>query len=157
MKAIALAALALGLLTRAGETQADDAKAAEDGFQGTWTFARFERGGKDLTDTPQFKSADVKIDGNQFRSGAIVATLRLDPFQNPKAIDFQYTKGPFAGQTVKAIYKLDGDTLTFARAAKEGDNRPTEFTSTPNNGQILAILRRTKPAPAAGNECRDQH
>jgi uncharacterized protein (TIGR03067 family) len=119
-------------------------------FQGNWTITTLERGGKDLTKTPQFQSPDVVIEGDQFRTKGIEATLKLDPSQSPKALDFSYHKGPFAGQTIKAIYKLEGDTLTIIRANAEGDERPTEFSAPAETGKVLAVLKRGKAAGGNG-------
>lgn len=41
----------------------------------------------------------------------------------------------------KAIYKMEGDRLTYCVAAP-GQPRPTEFTTRPGDGNTLVVLRR---------------
>ncbi|MGH8127844.1 MAG: TIGR03067 domain-containing protein [Gammaproteobacteria bacterium] len=67
---------------------------------------------------------------------AIKGTLRLDPNQTPKTIDWIDTFGTDAGKTIPAIYSLDNDRFMFC-AADEGQPRPTEFRAGP--GQVLRI------------------
>jgi uncharacterized protein (TIGR03067 family) len=45
-------------------------------------------------------------------------------------------------KTILAIVKIEGDTLTIC-ADRKG-NRPTEFTSTPENKTMLLVLKRVK-------------
>jgi uncharacterized protein (TIGR03067 family) len=42
----------------------------------------------------------------------------------------------------KAIYKLEGDRLTYCVAAP-GQPRPTEFTTKPDDGNTLVVLQRS--------------
>jgi hypothetical protein len=82
------------------------------------------------------------------RGDEIIAagTSKLDPSKNPKALDSTYTEGPDKGKTFKGIYQLDGDTMKFCRPGSPGDERPTEFKSTPGSGAFVSMYKRAKPA-----------
>jgi uncharacterized protein (TIGR03067 family) len=77
----------------------------------------------------------TRVDG----SVVIKGTFRLDPTQQPKAIDWTDSYGADAGKTFPAIYTLDERHFIFC-ASDDGQPRPTEFRT--RNGQVLRILRR---------------
>lgn len=143
MPTIVLILLASGLLAAGDGPKPEDAKAQAEKLRGTWTFTRMERDGQDLL--AQFGQAEVVFEADKFTSPGIQATFKLDPSQDPKAMDISYVEGPAAGQTVKAIYKLEGETLTICRARAEGFDRPKEFTAPAGSGRFLFEFKRTKP------------
>ena len=69
--------------------------------------------------------------------------LALDPSRKPAAMDITGTKGPNKDKTVKAIYKIEGDTLTICYATG-GDARPAKFESKPDSKQFLVVYKREK-------------
>jgi len=71
-------------------------------------------------------------------------TLKLDATKKPRAVDFNYTKGPNTGKVERGIYVLDGDTLKICVNEKKDGDRPTEFSSTKANGCSLVVLKKTK-------------
>lgn len=73
---------------------------------------------------------------------AIKGTFKLDPTQEPKAVDWTDHFGADAGKTFLAIYTLEGDRLVFC-AADEGQERPTEFRTRP--GEVLRVCQRETP------------
>jgi uncharacterized protein (TIGR03067 family) len=120
-----------------------DAVAREmEKFQGTWRQIAHERDG--VPDPPDERGWEPRVTfaGDTFvvtladRTTAIKGTFRLDPTQEPKAVDWTDTFGPDAGKTFLAIYSLEGDRLVFCAAA-EGHERPTEFRAGP--GQDLRV------------------
>ena len=58
-------------------------------------------------------------------------------------MDIKGTGGPNKDKTIKAIYKIDGDTMTICYALDAGD-RPTKFESKPDTKQFLAVYKREK-------------
>ena len=126
-----------------------DAVAREmEKFQGTWRQIAHERGG--VADPPDEQGWEPRVTftGDTFvvtladGRTAIKGTFKLDPTQQPKAVDWTDTLGPDAGKTFPAIYSLEGDRLVFC-AADEGQERPTEFRAGP--GQDLRVSQREAP------------
>src|SRR5258706_162110 len=78
----------------------------------------------------------------------IKAKITLDPSKKPKTIDYQMTDGFTKGKTQLGIYEVEGDTFK-ACFAKPGDERPTDFTSQPDDGRTLSVWKRDKPAAPA--------
>ena len=69
---------------------------------------------------------------------------RIDPAPKLKEIDFLFTDGFLKDQTQKAIYKFEEDTFTEC-FSRPGEARPTEFSSTKENGWGLIVYKRMKP------------
>jgi uncharacterized protein (TIGR03067 family) len=143
MNAIVLTLLASGLLVGGDAPKPEDVKAQAEKLRGTWKFTKMERDGRDLIG--QFGPVDVVFDAEKFASPGIEATFKLDPSQNPRAMDISYSEGPAAGQTVKAIYKLEGDTLTICRGRDHADERPKEFAAPAGSGRFLFQFTRSMP------------
>jgi uncharacterized protein (TIGR03067 family) len=58
-------------------------------------------------------------------------------------VDATYTNGPSKGKTVKGIYTVDGDKITFCYAAID-KKRPNTFSSKGDDGRTLYVLSRVK-------------
>ena len=78
--------------------------------------------------------ADVKEDAE--------LTL-LDAKAKPAALDLKIAAGPDVGKVVKAIWKLEGDTLTVC-TAEPGKERPKEFKGAEGTGHTLLVFQRAK-------------
>lgn len=71
--------------------------------------------------------------------GAPKLTFRIDPGKTPKELDLRNTaKGKM--ETWRAIYKIDGDTLTVCQAEDSTGARPKAFKAT--KGVILTVFKR---------------
>ncbi len=70
-------------------------------------------------------------------------TSKVDMTKKPWTIDVKMTSGEHKGQTMVGIMKEKAGTLTIC-FAKAGGERPTEFSSTKDNGQILEMLEVVK-------------
>ncbi|WP_299465360.1 TIGR03067 domain-containing protein [uncultured Gimesia sp.] len=132
---------------------ADDAKEAairkdRQRIAGTWRIVALEINGnkskdEDVRKMTVVNGADgtwsLSSEGNEIVKG----TSTIDPTQNPKAIDITPTTGEDEGKSTLGIYELGKKTrkLCFASAGK---SRPTEFTSTPENQQILVTFEKEK-------------
>ena len=117
-------------------------------FQGTWKQIAYERDGVTEPLDEQGWEPRVTFTGDAFvvtladGSIPIKGTYKLDPTQQPKAVDWTDSIGEDAGKTLLAIYTLDADRLVFC-AAYPGENRPTEFRTRP--GQVLRVSERVMP------------
>ncbi len=69
--------------------------------------------------------------------------VRIEPTKNPKEIDYLFTRGAYKDKTQKGFYKLEGDTFTDC-CTKPGQDRPTEFKSTKENGYEIMVITRVK-------------
>lgn len=152
-KNLLVGALAL-LMSMTTLASADDAKEAaikkdHKLIEGTWRIKTLEVNGNKAGDADATKftvvnGADgawsLRSEGNEVAKG----TSTIDPTQKPRTIDFMPTSGQDQGQTLLGIYELKKNTrkLCFAPA---GRNRPTEFSSTAENQQILVTFERVKP------------
>jgi len=58
-------------------------------------------------------------------------------------VDATYTNGPLRGKTVKGIYTVDGDKITFCYAEVD-KKRPNTFSSKDDDGRTLYVLSRVK-------------
>ena len=74
----------------------------------------------------------------------IQGTHKLDPSKTPKQIDAVRSNGPHAGEELKGIYTLEGDTYKACFGAP-GKEHPTEFSSTSSGGHRLIVMHREKP------------
>jgi RNA polymerase sigma factor (sigma-70 family) len=147
-----LLALAVGVLgyaaihTPPAAVVQTDPRPDRDRLQGDWRVVAIEYDGRDLT-KDQFPFTRLIIQGDTIlhEGGRHKSKMsfRLHPEQEPKAIDMQ-SKG-YHNETYKAIYALEGDTLTICRPAFERE-RPTEFASKPGSKIVLYTAERIPPA-----------
>lgn len=84
------------------------------------------------------------IDFNGAGAGEVI---ELDPATDPKCLDFKVGKESGVlkeGATCESVYKLDGDTLTWAMYVGRGKNRPATFDKPAVKGGIVFVLERVK-------------
>ncbi|OOY12273.1 hypothetical protein BMG00_13625 [Thioclava marina] len=112
-----------------------------DRLQGRWVQRSFEEDGEaDRPDTHGAQGAVMTVSGCTFHvalpEGATLleGSFRLDEARYPKCIDWVDAIGDDAGQTIPAIYELDGDFFRFA-AADPNMERPEGFAG----GQGISI------------------
>ena len=151
MKTRLLMIAALGLLLAACNRQAPEAplppspKTDLERLQGTWYLDSAMKDGNVL---PKDKARETSIvfKGNTFSFPGLAdyatskaGTIKLDETKTPKQMDAISTEN----EVMLGIYELDasGYRVCFAPAGKP---RPTEFTSTPENGQIFQYWLRQK-------------
>jgi uncharacterized protein (TIGR03067 family) len=123
---------------------ADDAKTDLEALQGTWELSAFERDGKEvkLEDVTKVTFTVDKFVVKRGDEVVAAGTFKLDPSKKPKVCDTTYTDGPDKGKTFKGIYQIDGDTEKFCRAGLPSGERPTEFKTKPDSGQVLSVYKR---------------
>jgi uncharacterized protein (TIGR03067 family) len=138
-------AITVGLLAAAWLRAGDAGKELER-FTGTWVAVSVERDGTKLPDAEAKKfQLTVKGEKYTFRTGdeVVEGTHKLDPTKKPKQIDAVRSKGPKAGEVIKGIYELDGETFRVCFAAA-GKDRPTAFSSKDSGGHRLMVFHRQK-------------
>jgi uncharacterized protein (TIGR03067 family) len=122
-----------------GESPQED----KDKFQGTWVVILGEREGVKISEQSE-KEIRVVIEGDRYslmrEDRTQSGTFTLDPSRTPKTIDIR----PDDGKTVLGIYTIEGDTQKVC-FSEYGRDRPTDFTTEPESGQTLYVLRRVKP------------
>jgi len=135
--------VSLGMLAPADDKKVDaDLKA----MVGKWDIAKAELGGKDAREHFQEFKFEITAGGKySVTVGKLeeVGSFTVDPFQSPKSMDIKATNGPNKGHDIKAIYKIDGDSLTVCYAFGGGD-RPAKFESQEGTKVFLAVYKRKK-------------
>jgi uncharacterized protein (TIGR03067 family) len=146
MRRHALLVLAAGCLIAAKpEGSKDLAK-----FDGTWVTISIEANGKKIPDE-ELKKAPGRLtikDGKWKLKASDIeqsGTFTVDTSKKPKQIDIKPADGPNAGQTIKAIYELEGDTMKVCYAAPD-QPRPTAFATEEKSGRVLIEYKREKPS-----------
>jgi uncharacterized protein (TIGR03067 family) len=114
---------------------------------GTWRALSGVSNGKKMT-LPKGKTVILNLKGNQFtiKIGAKVAqfgTFKLDPTTTPKSQDMTPGNGGYKGQTIPAIYELNGDTLRVC-LGPPNRGRPKEFSSKKGSRRTLFVYKRVK-------------
>lgn len=160
MKRIGLTALAVVLMLGADLPRKPDAKDDRAKLQGEWAMVSLEINGEPV-DEVQVKAARLVVNGEDYTpvydSKVISETISLDPATTPKAIDFTYTAGPRKGETVKGIYKLEGDRYTMCRPILAESDRPTQFACKPDSGLVLVVWGRVRASGDAKRMAIEVH
>jgi len=140
---------ALGAMGAIGARAVDKAEVEKElkKFQGTWTFASLEEGGK-VVPPAALKGNTFIFEGDKYtikNGDAVVqvATLKLDPSKSPKTFDVTATVGPQEVVISLGIYEISGDTLKLCYV-EVGKKRPTEFKTAVGSQTTLAVLKRVK-------------
>jgi uncharacterized protein (TIGR03067 family) len=151
MKAAASAAV---LVLFAGAAGADDAAARKmlRDLEGSYTPVTMTKGGELAPDELK-KSASFHIKGDTFtvrftaggKEENKSATIVLDPDQKPTAIDMTPKDGPDAGKPMLGIIKVEKGTVTLCWTDEtDKPQRPKDFSSTKENGNLLVVMKKAK-------------
>jgi uncharacterized protein (TIGR03067 family) len=136
-----LVALAFGLLLAPARAEDKAAKGDKETIQGTWAIVSGERDGQPIPEEA-IKTIKLVFAGDKFTldhdGQKSEGTVKLAPDKKPKEMDIDT-----GGQTIKAIYQLEGDTLKIAHGPP-GEARPKEFPKKEGSGLTVATLKRQK-------------
>jgi uncharacterized protein (TIGR03067 family) len=155
MRTRTLGVLGFGLLLAAitpviaaGDTKEEAIKKDRQMYEGTWQIVSLEVNGEKSKDDDARKitvinEADgkwtIEVEGKVVLRG----TSKIDPTRKPKEIDLTPTEGDSKGKTALGIYEV-GDKTRKVCIAEFSKERPTEFSSKPGSGHILAVFERVK-------------
>jgi uncharacterized protein (TIGR03067 family) len=128
------------------QEKADPVKEDTKALQGTWVVESAERDGEDLS---RIKGNKLVIKDNLFTVHAgtneLKGNFQIDPAKKLKTMDMQHDEGMLANKKWEAIYKLDGDTLTYCYSeADSGKDRPDAFETSAGQSRLLIVLKREK-------------
>ena len=135
---------AVALLLAACSRKAPQAPKTDlDRFQGTWQLVSAMKDGKPLPED-KVKQTTIMFKGNKFRFPGLAdyatsqeGTIKLNESKTPNEMDATSTEN----EVMLGIYRLEesGYKVCFAPPGKP---RPTEFSSTPQNGYIIQSWQR---------------
>jgi len=148
----------VGCLFVTGVAQADDpkkddhAKTELEKFQGTWEIFEVVNNGH-VIPPEQLKGGQVVFKGDEMTlktngddKDPRKFRVKLDPSENPKAIDTTALNREHKGSVNPAIYQLDGDTLKLCSPnLPDTKERPKELKSKEGSNVALLTLKRLKP------------
>jgi uncharacterized protein (TIGR03067 family) len=145
MRGIVPVAVAVGLLVGAdGPKAADRTKEAEE-LHGTWAMVSVTVNGEAVPEEVA-RTGKLVVEGDRYTATlgetTVASTFAIDASKSPGAIDFTYVEGAQKGQTIKGIFKRDGDRLTICRGLSENDGRPAGFAAPADSGRILVVWTR---------------
>lgn len=116
-------------------------------FDGTWELGTWLAEGQETALPDGRKVVSIVHNGRIVeKAGDEIqeSIIRVDPAQQPKAVDCTMVSGKNQGKTYLGIYEFRGDELHLCYAL-DGRSRPTEFSSTPGSSHYLATFQRVKP------------
>jgi uncharacterized protein (TIGR03067 family) len=149
MKQTCWIALAAVLLLGANEQDPDASARDLEAMQGAWTMVSFEVNGNAVSEA-QTRTGRLVVKGDKYAptlgGRKTTLTMVLDASKTPRTMDLTFEDGPNRGQTVKGIFKIEGDRLTVCRGLGSDTVRPVEFSTGAESGLSLVVWRRTKGA-----------
>ena len=115
---------------------------------GNWKVEKVELGGKDITEHLKDLKFEIRAGGKytvEVGQEKDDGSFTVDPAKKPKEMDVKPTGGPHKGKTVKAIYKIDGDTFIVCYDFDtDAGKRPEKFESKPDTMLLLITYKREK-------------
>jgi uncharacterized protein (TIGR03067 family) len=135
-------------LTACSAAPGDAAVKDLQAMQGTWKVAELTEKGHRLpakeTDPIEVVIVGMRMTIRDDGTAREEIMLKVDAGKTPRAVDFHYTKGPSTGNTERAMYSIEGDTLQFCINETKDSPRPATFASTRRNGYAFVVLVRAK-------------
>jgi uncharacterized protein (TIGR03067 family) len=140
--AVVAALLMLPVLGFDAPREYDDATVQGSQLEGVWQFETIEYDGQKFPNASHliFHKGQWKWEeSNPTLSG----TFKAKAGKMPGCVDLTTTSFPSANPTMKAIYRIDGDTLRMANGPRAID-RPSGFDTKNSPGVAVWTLKRVK-------------
>ena len=109
-------------------------------IEGTWAIASASLGGRELP-LAVFNNSPLLLAGGKYAFQNDTGEYSVSRASGPEAIDVRGLRGPNAGRTIPAIFKLHADTLTICYDLSL-KARPKDFSSVA--GTQLFLVRYTR-------------
>jgi uncharacterized protein (TIGR03067 family) len=125
----------------------EEQKKELDRFAGEWAMVSGSIGDQAMPDA-MLKSMKREVKGDELTvtmNGQVYfkATIALDPAKTPHTIDYVMTEGVTKGKTQLGIYEWEDGNLRFSFASP-GKDRPSDFTSKPDDGRTVSVWKRVQ-------------
>ena len=138
-----LAGTLLGATVAAGAPRLKDPPAPPIP-EGRWAVERYEKDGlvRDARAMAGYVIVNTRTTSTLELHGREVGTERVTWRPGVPVGQMEFTSDQWAG-VKRAIWKLEGDTLTECESAPDGE-RPTDFTAPAGSGRSVWVLRRIR-------------
>jgi uncharacterized protein (TIGR03067 family) len=139
MSHVVALAIALGIGGPPDKLPEKELKAVE----GKWAVEKFIHPDREIT--PDGVTVVFKGGAIDFDKSAPGEVVEVDGVTDPKCLDFKIKTGSGAlkeGAAYESVYKVDGDTLTWAVYLGKGKNRPAGFDK--QDEVMVMVLKRLK-------------
>jgi uncharacterized protein (TIGR03067 family) len=114
-------------------------------MQGTWVMASLEVNGKDVP-AEKLVGTVLTVKGDVYsvkvKDRTTDCRMRLDPKRKPREVDMIFAEPGGGEKVLKGIYKIDADTITFARGLNANQERPGQFATWPDTTYFVVTWRR---------------
>jgi squalene-hopene/tetraprenyl-beta-curcumene cyclase len=121
-----------------------------DPLAGTWVVVSTTNGENDDSQLKGFTAtfADGKVTFKSKDGKGHAGTYTLDTGENPATINLVPADGPHKGKTLKGIFAVEKRDLKLC-LGKEGEDRPTAFSSKAGQATVLLVLKKAEKPRAA--------
>jgi uncharacterized protein (TIGR03067 family) len=114
-------------------------------LQGGWKLVSAESEGSKTPAIGRWVFKDSEVRGGYTEAELKpIGTVKLDPSQTPKQLDFIGGEGPETGRVMRGIFKIEQDRLIICLGPKGSTNRPSAFEAPSDSGWVVLTLERTK-------------
>jgi uncharacterized protein (TIGR03067 family) len=136
-----------GFIAMAVNGSGGEKKDKNTGPDGTWVVVGMEKNGMKVpAELVEKMNMKLTIKGENYTvtMGDKVhdkGTSTVDTKKKPHTADIKSEESPNKGKTILAIIEIDGDSMK-ACYSLEGKDRPTEFSTKEDSGNILILYKR---------------